>query len=670
MKRLICVLAIIGVFWPLWSRAAVLKSVYPRLANYFLKWEISDDEATELAKWDLLILDMETQLNSRPQLEKIRKLNPRVIMLAYLTPQEIISEPNLYSQGKLRQLLASRLATGWWLKDKAGNKISNWPGTNLLNLSDQAARDSQGYRWNEYLPEFVNNEIKSSGLWDGVFYDNIWSDISWLNQGNIDLDNDGEIEAKETLNRLWTDSIKKMLARTKALAGNDFLIVVNGHSYEEYQKIINGLLLESFPSPWENGGRWSDSLKTYARLPFINLSPSLPIINVTDKEQTNYRHFRYGLTSALLGDGFYSFDYDVTDHGQTWWYDEYNINLGPAQSRPYNLLASTSDEFLPGLWRRDFKYGAAIVNSTNKEQRYVFSLEELAKIKGEQDPLFNTGLKINYLKLAPLDGLLLLKTSNLIKNSAFTNGYFFRVFNFTGSQVRGGFFSYLKSFPGSEEIIVAANDDNQEVSLAAGSGKINLYKNGRSISSFSPYDRLYKKQLNLAAQITDGYFRLLAVGPAQGGGPQVRLFTADGKLRGSFFAYDQKFRGGVNVALGDLDLDGQLEIVTGPGQGLEPLVKIFDSRGKLKTSWLAYDQKFRGGVNVALGDVNNDGRLEIITGPGQGGGPQVRVFNNTGQALKSFFAYEQSFHGGIRVAASDLNEDGQIEILVGIRNFY
>lgn len=668
MRRLIGLLIIIYLLWPLNLQAAVLKSTYPRLANYFLKWEISSDEARELAKWDLLILDMETQQTSREQILKIRELNPQVIILAYLTPQEILDQADFYKQAFLRQDLTKHLSAAWWLKDAAGQKISNWPGTSLLNLSEGAGFNSQGQRWNDYLPLFVRDKIQASGLWDGIFYDNIWSDISWLNQGDIDLNNDGQAEGQDELKSLWLAGVKKLLNTTRSLLGSDFLIVVNGHSEGEYQKIVNGLMFESFPSPWENGGSWSASMKTYIQLPFINIAPSLPIINISETDPANYRHFRFGLASALLGNGFFSFDYGPSDHGQTWWYDEYDLNLGPAQSAAYSLLKQQT-EFSPGLWRRDFKYGSAILNSTNQEQRYIFSQEEMMKLKGTQDPVINNAWRINYLKLAPQDGIILLRINNIIKDSAFTNGYFFRIFNSSGQQVQNGFFSYLKSFPGSEEIIVAANGDEREVSLSAGSGRVNLYKNGERIASFKPYDDLYKKQLNLAAQISEGYFRLLAVGPGIGGGPQVRLFSPTGQLKASFFAYDQKFRGGVNVALGDLEGDGQIEIVSGPGAGLEPLVKVFNAKGELLNSWLAYDQKFRGGVSVALADLDNDGYQEIITGPGTGGGPQVRIFNHQGKAIKSFFAYDQEFHGGIRVSASDLNGDGQIEILVGIRNF-
>jgi len=47
---------------------------------------------------------------------------------------------------------------------------------------------------------------------------------------------------------------------------------------------------------------------------------------------------RFGLTSALMGNAFYSFDYGDDDHGQTWRYDEYEVSLGQPTGAP--MLAS------------------------------------------------------------------------------------------------------------------------------------------------------------------------------------------------------------------------------------------------------------------------------------------------------------------------------------------
>jgi len=658
-------------FLPCSVKAATLKNTYPRLLNYFLKWEITDSEAADLAKWDVLVLDMEVAENSKAQLLKIRQLNPNVVILAYLTSQEIIQGIDDYNRAYARQELNAGIIPAWYLHDIYGQKVVNWPGTAMLNVSSGAGRNYQGQLFNDYLPEFVAYEIAGSGLWDGVFYDNIWGDVAWVNNPNLDLNNDGVKDSISEANDLWSAGVKKILTRTKELTGNKFIIVGNGRVYYGYKNLLNGMMLENFPSSWENGGTWAGSMETYFKMPENSLSPALPLINIYDKNQSNYQHFRYGLTSTLLGEGYYSYDYDVTSHGQTWWYDEYNINLGPAYSKAYNLLANNNTtEIKSGLWRRDFKYGTVIVNSTNQEQRPLFLKENLEKIKGEQDPIVNSGLRINYLKIAPQDGIVLLKRNTLITNSPFTNGYYYRMYNYSGIQERTGFFSYLSSLPGSAEIVTNFSADDNELDVSASAGKINISKSGKVVSSFYAYDKNFKNALNLATYFKDSYYHFALVGPRDQGGPQIRLFSLDGKLKSSFFAYDKNLRSGVNVALADVDGDGALEIITGPGQGSEPLVKIFSTSGKLKSSFFAYDKQFKGGVNLATGDFNNNGISEIVTAPGLGGGPQIKIFDYRGNLQKSFFAYDVSYHGGVRVSVSDINEDGALEILTGIKNLY
>lgn len=158
---------------------------------------------------------------------------------------------------------------------------------------------------------------------------------------------------------------------------------------------------------------------------------------------------------------------------------------------------------------------------------------------------------------------------------------------------------------------------------------------------------------------------LVTTGAATGGGPHVRQFDDTGARGGGFMAGLATLGSGVRVARGDLTGDGIDEIVTGPGPGVRPEVKVYDTAGTFIRSFDAYDPGFLGGVFVAVGDIDGDGANEIVTGPGAGGGPHVRRFSAAGAPLSpGFFAYG-GFSGGVHVATGDVDGDGAQEIITG-----
>jgi hypothetical protein len=159
----------------------------------------------------------------------------------------------------------------------------------------------------------------------------------------------------------------------------------------------------------------------------------------------------------------------------------------------------------------------------------------------------------------------------------------------------------------------------------------------------------------------------VAIAPDAGSPPMVRIVnTTTGALVWEVMAYASSFTGGVRTAMGDVNGDGIPDLITAAGPGGGPHVKVFSgANGGLLLSFFAYAPDYTGGVYVAAADLNGDGQAEIITGTGIGGGPHVRVFNGAGNELASFFAYEDSFRGGVLVTAGDLNGDGQAEIITG-----
>ena len=116
---------------------------------------------------------------------------------------------------------------------------------------------------------------------------------------------------------------------------------------------------------------------------------------------------------------------------------------------------------------------------------------------------------------------------------------------------------------------------------------------------------------------------------------------------------------GANIAAGDLDGDGKAEIMVGAGpdpQKEGQIIIIYPAENKIE-SFIAYPENHFG-LNVACGDLNDDGKAEIITGPGLNPRHKglLKTFKADGTLIKEFYPYPGDAKFGIRVTTGQVGK--------------
>ena len=159
-----------------------------------------------------------------------------------------------------------------------------------------------------------------------------------------------------------------------------------------------------------------------------------------------------------------------------------------------------------------------------------------------------------------------------------------------------------------------------------------------------------------------------------------------GAIRTQFSLFESKFRGGVRVALGDVDGDGIDEIIAAAGSGRLGEILVFRLDGTPMPAYrtVPFGSKYKSGVEIAVGDIDGDGIDDIVASASRGPG-DVNIYRVNPAAAdpvpdtptRSFRAFSTKFRGGASIAVADMGTfqngsaidrslpDGRAEIIVG-----
>lgn len=188
-------------------------------------------------------------------------------------------------------------------------------------------------------------------------------------------------------------------------------------------------------------------------------------------------------------------------------------------------------------------------------------------------------------------------------------------------------------------------------------------------------------------ELTSGAFRyLISAREADGAGDWIEVVDMNRSheriLPTGLSEYDARY-GQPRIAVGDIDGDGRDEVVigyvretdTGSAHATGLFQVLDDDFSPLlwgTVTWPDYANA-SGDTYPALGDLDGDGKDEILIGLGPGGDGLVEVFQYADGALSSLgwtsveWSEYNAINGATQPALGDLNGDGRDELVIGLR---
>ena len=291
---------------------------------------------------------------------RLRELNPNLVLLPYLITGEqafhIPEWPRRDAAIEIEADYRDGIADEWIVKTASGSDVKDqaWTFIKKMNIYESCP-PVDGLTFNDYLVEHVLQDVLPSGLWDGIFFDNLFARINphipnWNDRHKLDFDinNNGlRDETPAQISELTRAAAIGVLGKIRAEVGPHALIVGNTGPRPQLAlaPYVNGFLFECFNKAWcyNCGGhpsevQWRHALDDYL---YMDQHVQWPAINVVEgsgqtgtfvepdrayekPRQEDFRQHRLTLGTALLGNGFYEYDL-FEGRSAPYWFDEFTV---------------------------------------------------------------------------------------------------------------------------------------------------------------------------------------------------------------------------------------------------------------------------------------------------------------------------------------------------------
>lgn len=319
---------------------------YPKIAS----WLAKKDKIIESGKpYDLVMSGWFDEAEAK----KIRANNPDALLLAGLTISWV------YEGDDWKEFLSTvsnfgkkdpvKYTEEMYLHKKNGQRCAFGWASDEWDHDEIYAMDPRNFYWVEMITDFYKN-VLDQPQHDGIIVDMV-TEKSWCPDAISDED--------------WVDANIKILKEIQDYNKDDKLIIFNsGRDFSqinEYAEFMDGYVMENAFGKW--GTDFDTALEAAADDFIIVYAPDTE--DTGEKEQYIER-MRLGLTLSLLHDNAYTaFDIGPRDHGDAWWFDEYDVDLGEPLGEYYKK---------DNVYFRDFD-NATVVCNPYQESKIDFDQE-------------------------------------------------------------------------------------------------------------------------------------------------------------------------------------------------------------------------------------------------------------------------------------------------------